>query len=250
LAPVATRIQLCGRLVVRIAGRRVEHELPGRQGRLAFAYLAANRVRPIPRSELAEALWPRALPASVDATLAAVVSKVRRAVGNDVLTGRRTLDLALPAGSLIDVEAAFEAIHRAEAAIRRGDFVAAWAPARVALHTGNRVFMAGEEAPWIDERRRALDDVRLRAHECVAAVALGLGPTELDAALRSGRALIELAPLREAGYRFLMQALAARGETPAALAVYEQLRTTLRDELGVAAGPATQALYHDLLAVT
>jgi DNA-binding SARP family transcriptional activator len=84
----------------------------------------------------------------------------------------------------------------------------------------------------------------------VAATALGLGPTELDAALRSGRALTELAPLREAGYRFLMQALAARGETPAALAVYEQLRTTLRDELGVAAGPATQALYHDLLAVT
>lgn len=245
--PGRGRIQLCGRLVVRIDGRRREHDLPGRQGRLAFAYLVANRARPIPRRELAEAVWPGEPPEHADGSLSALVSKLRRAVGADALTGRSTLDLALPQETLIDTEAASEAIHRAEAAVRRRDFAAAWAPARVALHTTNRVFLPGEQSPWIDGRREALADIRLRALECVAASGLGLGPTELDSALRSGRSLIALAPLRESGYRLLMQALAADGNPAEALAVYDLLRSRLRDELGAAAGPETQALYRHLL---
>jgi DNA-binding SARP family transcriptional activator len=250
LVPRRGRIQLCGRLVVRIDGRRLEHELPGRQGRLAFAYLVAERARPIPRRELAKAVWPDEAPEHADASLSALVSKLRRAVGADVLTGRSVLDLALPAGTLIDTEAASEAIHRAEAAVRRGEFATAWAPARVALHTTNRVFLAGEQSPWIDERRELLGDIRLRALECVAAAGLGLGNTELDAALRSGRSLIALAPLRESGYRLLMQALAAHGNPAEALVVYDLLRRRLRDELGAAAGPETQTLYRHLLNAT
>src|SRR5688572_10079924 len=41
----AVRIQLCGRLVVRLAGGRVEDALPGADGRLLFAYLVLNRLR-------------------------------------------------------------------------------------------------------------------------------------------------------------------------------------------------------------
>jgi hypothetical protein len=52
-----TRIQLCGRFVARIEGRRIEHELPSRQGRLLFAFLTLHRERPVRRDELVEALW-------------------------------------------------------------------------------------------------------------------------------------------------------------------------------------------------
>src|SRR5438105_8373872 len=52
------RVQLCGRFVVELDGRRVEDELPGRQGRLAFAYLVCARNRSVTRDELLEALWP------------------------------------------------------------------------------------------------------------------------------------------------------------------------------------------------
>jgi DNA-binding SARP family transcriptional activator len=52
-----TRVHLCGRLVVRIEGRRVEEALPSRQGRLLFAYLALTRARPVTREELTDALW-------------------------------------------------------------------------------------------------------------------------------------------------------------------------------------------------
>lgn len=241
------RLQICGQVVASVHGRRIEDALPGRQGRLLLAYLAANRVRAVPRDELVEALWPRELPAHADSALSALLSKLRRALGPDLLEGRGELRLVLPPGSFVDLEAADEAIHRAESAVRREDWAAAWGPARVALHTANRGFLPGEDAPWIDELCRHLDDVRLRAHECVARSGLGLGGPELDSALRSGRALVALAPFRESGFRLLMRALEAEGNVAEALAVYDRLRTTLREQLGTAPGRPTQELYRALL---
>src|SRR5438034_951479 len=54
------RIQLCGRLVVRLGARRVEDALPGTKGRLLFAYLVLNRLRRIDRDELVAPTLPRA----------------------------------------------------------------------------------------------------------------------------------------------------------------------------------------------
>ena len=53
---MADTIQLCGRYVVELDGERIESSLPGRQGRLLFAYLARNRDRPVRRNELVDAL--------------------------------------------------------------------------------------------------------------------------------------------------------------------------------------------------
>jgi DNA-binding SARP family transcriptional activator len=47
-----------------------------------------------------------------------------------------------------------------------------------------------------------------------------------------------------------MEVLAARGDTATALAVYEQLRRIVRDELGVDPGPAAQQIHHRLLHAT
>ena len=52
-----TRIQLCGRLVVRLEGRRVDDALPGALGQLLFAYLVLNRLRRIDRDELLIAVY-------------------------------------------------------------------------------------------------------------------------------------------------------------------------------------------------
>jgi DNA-binding SARP family transcriptional activator len=74
-----------------------------------------------------------------------------------------------------------------------------------------------------------------------------MGGTELAAAERSGRALVEAAPFRESGYRLLMEALAAQENVAEALRVYDRLRVLLREELGVAPGAATQELHGALL---
>ena len=242
-----TRIQLCGRLVAEVAGRRVEDDLPGRQGRLLFAFLAAGRARRSTRDELVSALWPEGPPDAADASLAALLSKLRRVLGQGVLEGKAEVRLALAPEAWIDVEAAAAGVHRAESAVALGEWARAWAPARTALYVADRGFLPGYDAHWIEERRRWLEDVRLRALECVGTVGLRMGGTELAAAERAGRALVEAAPFRESGYRRLMEALAARETVAEALRVYDRLRVLLREELGVAPGAASQELHRTLL---
>ena len=248
LAPVPrTRIQLCGATVIERAGERLDGRMPGRQGRLLFAYLVLTRQRLTGRDELAEALWPHQLPSASEAGLNALISKLRRTLGPGVLEGRSSLRLRLRADSLVDVESATAAVHRAESAIALGEWKRAWGPSLVALLVAEREFLPGEDAPWIDEQRRQLAEIRIRALEAHAASTLGTGGTELPGAVRTGRRLVRLAPLRESGYRLLMRALACQGNVAEALGVYANLSEILRDELGVSPCAATQAVYDDLL---
>ena len=240
------RVQLCGRLVVRLGGARVERGFPGRQGRLAFTFLALNRHGIVTRAALIDAIWPERAPALVDTALNALLSKLRRATEPTAIDGRDGVRLVLP-DAWVDVEAAGEAIHRAEAAVARGDWVNVWGPGRVALHIVRRGFLPGEEAPWVEDQRRALEEVEIRALECIAESSLGLGAYEHESALRSGRELVRLAPHRESGYRLLMRALAAEDNAAEALAVYEKLRVRLREDLGATPSPATQTLHRSLL---
>jgi DNA-binding SARP family transcriptional activator/class 3 adenylate cyclase len=247
-AAVPARIHLCGRVAIELAGRRVEDDLPGRQGKVLFAYLAANRLRPVGRDELIDALWPNRAPNGADSSLSALLSKLRRALGPEHLDGRSTLQLQLPERSWIDVEAAMEAIHRAESSVTRKDWPAAWSAARVTLHIARRLFLPGEDADWIDDLRRQLSDVYVRSLETTAEAGLAIGGSELDTAERSARTLVKEAPYRESGYRLLMEVLARRDNLAEALQVYEGLRRRLRDELGAAPSAGTQELHRQLLA--
>jgi len=219
----------------------VEAELPGRQGRLAFAYLVVNRSRPVTRDELTDALWKE--PASSD-RLSPLLSKLRSVVPLD---GRGEVRLVLPDAAWIDVEAAAEGLHRAESAVAQRDYTGAWAPGRVAQHVAIRGFLPGEDAPWIDAQRRRLEEVLIRSLELVGRACLEIGGGELDTAERSARTLIARASYRESGHRLLMETLAARGNAAEALLVYEELRQLLREELGAAPSAQTQELHRRLL---
>lgn len=243
-----TRIQLCGRIVARLDGRRIESALPGRQGRLLFVYLAANRRRAVTRAELVDALWPRDAPERADAALSALVSKLRKVLGAERLEGRGELRLALPADAWIDLEAASEALHRAESHAARADWPGTWSPARVAQHIAARGFLTGKDAPWIDAVQRDLEELYLRALELAGRASLELGGTELDTAERAARTLVARAPFRESGHRLLMATLAARGNVAEALRIYEGLRALLREELGAAPSGETQDAHRRLLA--
>jgi DNA-binding SARP family transcriptional activator len=84
-------VQICGRVVAVLDGRRVEESLPGRQERLLFTYLVAHRLRPSTRDELIDALWPQNPPPGAETSLSALLSKLRTALGADRLTGRSSL---------------------------------------------------------------------------------------------------------------------------------------------------------------
>jgi DNA-binding SARP family transcriptional activator len=242
------RIQLCGPIAFEIDDQRVEAGLPGRQGRLLFAYLVLHRLRTIRRDELVAALWPDQPPAAADAALRALLSKLRRLLPAGALKGRNDVHLSLPSTTHVDVEVAKEDIHHAESALAQQDWPRAWARSLGPLFTARRGFLPDEDAEWIRLVREELDALYLRALECYAQGCLGIGGTELAAAERVGRELVALCPYCESGYRHLMQALALTGNKAEALRVYEQLRVRLREELGIAPSPQTLALHTELLA--
>jgi DNA-binding SARP family transcriptional activator len=242
-----TRLQLCGRLAVEIRGRDATPALPGGHGRQLLANLAVHRDRALERDELKDALWPAGPPAAADSTLSALLSRLRRALGPGVLEGRGVVRLVLPGDAWVDVEAAEAAVHRAEAAVARGEWAAGWGPSQVALAIARRGFLPGADAPWVEERRRRLEDVRCSALECYAAVALGVGGSELGTGERAARELVACAPYRERGHALLMGLLAARGNPAEALRVYESLRERLREELGIVPAPGLRGLQAQLL---
>ena len=245
VAPI--RIQLCGHFVVRIGGARVEDRIPGRQGRLLFAFLAARPYRTATRDELIEALWQHDLPSAPEMALSALISKLRRLFGHGWLEGRHEIRLNLSREAFVDVQAARHAVHQAESLITANRWWDAYPGAITAGAIARREFMRGEDAPWISEMRDEMGDVCVRAIECNVRTCLALGATELPTAAHLARELTERAPYRETGYCLLMRALERLGNVAEALRVYETLRTRLRDELGVAPSTQAQALHTRLL---
>jgi DNA-binding SARP family transcriptional activator len=242
-----TRIQLCGRFVVRLDGRRVEDAFAGAKGQLLFAYLVLNRLRRIDRDELLSAVYGEEASPDHHPRLSVLLSKLRRVVGPELLSGRAQIELVLPPDAFVDVESALDGLHRAESHVAAGEWAEAWGPAGIAYHVASRPLLQGHDRPWLDEWRRRLDDVHLRGLECFAAARLGLGGPTLPQAEQCGRQLVALAPYRESGYRILMEALEQRGNVAEALLVYDRLRVLLRDELGIAPSPAVQTVYRRLL---
>jgi DNA-binding SARP family transcriptional activator len=240
-------IQLCGHLVVEVDGSRIQDRLPGRRGRALFAYLVLNRGRPVSRDELLMAGWGADAPVAAGNALSVVLSKLRHGLGADRLPGGAATELLLPQATFVDVEAALEGAHRAESCVAEERWAQAWGPAGIAYHVATRPFLVGLEAPWIDQWRRRLEEVRLRGLECFAAAGLGLGGPALAQAEERARMLTEFAPYRESGHRILMEALERRGNLAEALRAYERLRVLLRDELGVAPSPTVQAVHRRLL---
>jgi YVTN family beta-propeller protein len=243
------KVFLTGRVAVEIDGAVIdEAQLGGRQGRLLFAYLVAERSRPVPRDELADAIWGESPPATWEKALTVIASKLRGLVAEDGITLTNAFgcyQLDLPEGAWVDLFAAASGAQDAEEALAAGELDQARAAAESAESLARRPFLPGEEGAWVEQKRRDLDDIRERALSVLA-----------DACLRSGAAreaakwaeeLIALSPFREAGYRRLMEAHVVAGNRAEALRVYEQCRQLLAEELGAYPSPETESIYRALL---
>jgi DNA-binding SARP family transcriptional activator len=243
----STRIQLCGHLAIDREGVRVEASLPGRQGARLLGYLAANLDRWVTRDELIEAVWGDGVPPDPSAALAPVLSKVRRVVGAERIEGRSSLRFVAADEVMVDMHWAFDALHRAESALRDKDWHGAFHPGHTAHLIGSRTFMLGHEAPWIDAWRARLHEVGLRGLECHVRALLEVPSESRPETERTARGLIDAAPFRESGYRMLMEALERSGNRAEALRVFESLRRLLAEELGTEPDPQTMAMHQRLL---
>ena len=186
-------------------------------------------------------------PAAADSALSALLSKLRRALGEGVLTGRGELRLNLEGPVGVDIEASAAAILEAEAAMETGDHAAAAQKARDALSTDLQTFLPDAEGGWAAEQRRELETIRLRALETLAEAGLRQGGRELGAAEQAARSAIAAAPFRESSHRLLMEVHEAAGNPAEALRAFEELRSLLREELGTTPGPAAMAVFERVL---
>ena len=245
---VSARIYLTGRLLIEHDGAVVldEPDLPGRHGRLAFAYMASRWQQATARAELIDVLWGDEPPREVDVTLNAILSRTRALLrradtdaGIDVQHG--SITLRLPVGTWIDIEAAANAIDEAEGACRRGDLGSGWSTANVAVAIARRPFLPNEDAPWIETCRRRLGSALVRGLHCLSAISVANGEPAL--ALQYGLEIVELEPYRETAYQHVMSLHVSMGNAAEALRVFARCRKYLREELGASPSPATEQLY-------
>lgn len=228
-----------------------EDGLPGRQGRRLWAYLVLERRRPMARDELAAAIWADGIPDAWDSGLNALVSRLRGVLrelaGPAVVIrgepGRYRLEL--PTDTFIDIERASRALLRASAALKAAEAAPAAREALIARAIAGRGFLAGETGLWVEAQRRVLADTLLRATEMAAEAEILRG--DAGEGQRLARELVSLDPLREAGYRVLMRALAAGGNRAQAVRVMDECRRVLRAEAAMAPCAETERVFREVV---
>lgn len=227
-------------------GSFADGELPGVQGRVAFAALVVER-HPVARDALADIIWDGRVPDKWDGALSTIVSKLRTLltrIGFDgksvVTTSGSSYAVVLPAGTWVDLEDARSRLDRAEGALRHGDPATACEEATVASGILRRPFLAGVENEWVEAQRRVIRHDQYRSTVALAQAWTERGDHGLAVTLAEWA--IELDPLREIGHRLLMTAEWRRGDRGAALRALDRCEQVLWDELGVTPSPATVAL--------
>src|SRR4051812_13964758 len=242
-----TTIRLCGEFSAVVRGRVVTADLGGRQGRAVFASLVLSRPQGLARDQLIDVLWPAEPPKSPERGLDVVVSRLRAALGQDIVSGRSQLTLTLDPDAVIDVEVARRCVRDSEAALAAGDCERA----RDAAHEGLDVLagplLPGLEGPWLDHHRARLTEIVPRLLRAAARGGLALGGDALDQALTDARALVAENPFSESACGLLMEVQAARGDVAEALQTYEELRVRLLEELGNPPAKAIADLHARLL---
>lgn len=250
------RVYLTGRVFVEAGETLIgEQQLSGRQGRLAFAYLVLERSRAISREKISELLWADEIPRSWETSLSAVISNLRKTLGRAGLARAGVIEQAfgcyqlhLPPETWVDFEAAAQAVEDAEAAIKANDPTRAFGWVGIATSIARREFLPGEDCLWVDRRRSELRDILIRGLDCYCDLLIWKGDAHL--AVRVADETVSMDPYREKGYRRLMRAHGADGNRAEGLRVYQKLRSSLLEDLGVDPSPETEATFLEILRQT
>lgn len=241
-------IRLCGAMAATRGD--VEVPVPGRKARLLLARLAAASGT-VEAGDLVDVLWSGRPPSRPSDNIATLVSRLRSALGPDVVSGgRHGYRIGGPPAVRVDVAEARTLVGQAGRHLRAGDPSLALAAAErgMALLDGGRALVGEPDGDWVDVLR-AETVALLRSLRHLAAEA-GPAAGEHRAGVDAARAAAEADPLDERAHRLLMAAHRAAGEQDRALAVYAQLRAALSDQLGVDPDEQTAALYLAILRQT
>lgn len=246
------RLQIMGPLRLWRGG--VELDAGPRQQRCLLALLLARAGRPVSVSDLAELLWDREPPTSAVNSIHKYVGGLRRllepglpprAPGSYLLRYGDGYQFTASAETL-DLMAFRQSVAAAESSLGRGDADLALRHYIAALR-----HCQGPAGETLADTTRAaatftrIDEEFLDAVIAATEVALSAGqPSQVLAPLRLAA---QVNPLHEPAHASLMTALAAAGQQAEALAVFQAIRTSLAEGLGIDPGAALRTTHQRVL---
>jgi YVTN family beta-propeller protein len=240
----AMKFQVLGPLEVTDNGH--ELSIRGRKLQALVALLLLRAGETVSRDRLIEELWGDDPPATAAKTLQAHVSRLRRELGDAIVTRGGGYAIEVPPHEL-DLRRFEELVGEgrealadrrpAEAEARLRDALGLWrGPALPEL--------AGE--PFAQVELGRLEQIRLDALEDHAEAELALG--RHAHAIETLEVLVARHPYRERLHALLMLALYRSGRQADALDLYRETRRVLVDSLGIEPGPQLRELHEAILA--
>ncbi len=232
-------VNVLGPVEVRRDGALVP--IDGLKRRQLLAVLIAARGADVSVDRLGEALWEDEPPESARATLQSHVSRLRRALAPDPLVRGSGAGYAIDV-DLVELDAArFEDL----AGAATGDDQIPVLERALGLWRGH-AFGEFAELPGVRGEALRLEELRLTVTEDLIDARLDRGEDARTVA--ELEALVAAHPLRERFWRQLMLALYRAGRQAEALRRCAELRSMLRDQMGLSLSPAAQALEAQILA--
>ncbi|MFJ5098462.1 BTAD domain-containing putative transcriptional regulator [Streptomyces sp. NPDC088557] len=230
-----------------VRAQRGEEPVPtgSPQQRALLAALLLRGGRTATAAELIDALWGEESPSQALAAVRTYASRLRKALGPEVLVSESGGYALRTSAAALDVTAAEALAAEAEKLRTAGDRAGARDRLAAALGLWYGEALASVPGPYAETQRTRLEEWRLSLLETRLDVDLELGAhaeavSELTA-LTAGH------PLRERLRELLMLALYRSGRQAEALAVYADTRRLLADELGVDPAPELSRLQQRIL---
>ncbi|MAT99808.1 MAG: hypothetical protein CL608_21925 [Anaerolineaceae bacterium] len=237
-------ISLLGEFSLVFQGKPVS-SLSGDRPISLLAYLLLHRQTAVSRQHLAFTLWPDSSDSQARANLRNLFYTLRQTLpdADTYLAGdSMTLQWRSDAPLELDVaefEAALAAAQSAASDVEKQT----WLETAVTLYKGD--LLPDNYDDWIIPLRETLRHAYLDALHQLMHLLEEAG--DYRAAARYGQRLLQSDPLDETAYVQLMRLHAFSGDRAGVRRLYETCVTTLRRELDVEPGPATQAAYEQLL---
>jgi predicted ATPase/DNA-binding SARP family transcriptional activator len=225
--------------------------LGGPQAKAVFALLASDAGRTLSTTRLVDELWPADPPRDAIGTIQTHIATIRRGLG-----GERSRLRTRDGGYVLDLDAEeldaqrFVILAEEGRALLRTDVEAAEARLQAALSEwrGEPLVGLAERAPRLLADATRLRDLHLGVVEDLAQARIELGfPSRVVADLEL---VVVEEPFRERALALFLQALAASGRQPEALARYAEHQRRLGEELGVDPSTELQRVHLELVGAT
>jgi DNA-binding SARP family transcriptional activator len=221
--------------------------VPAGKAMRTLAVLAERVGEFVPLGELVDTLWEADPPERADRNIAALVSRLRRALGRERIEGG-TRGYRLRADDLtVDLREAAEQVETAERELAQDRYpLASVAAESAARLLAEDVALAGErDDEWLRHLRFGVAHLLRRARICWSLASLELGAH--DVAVEAAGAILRADPLDEEACRVLMVTHQRAGRSGAALIAYRRLRQAMAEQLGSDPSPETQAVHLSVL---